>query len=128
MVDEALGSAEFSTDGNILNVSAGKSVYFFHGVSRALLKQVKTEYDCATVALHAPTRKFVTGPGSSQDTWVRVYDFDSGKELEVNKGHHGPVWSASFSPDGNLYATGSEDGTIKLWKYTTNPYGLWVSA
>ncbi|RVD82413.1 uncharacterized protein DFL_006840 [Arthrobotrys flagrans] len=123
MVDEPLASCEFSTDGKILNVSAGKSVYFFDGVSGGLLKSVKTEYDCATVTLDAPTRKFVTG--GSQDTWVRVYDFDSGKELEVNKGHHGHIWSASFSPDGNLYATGSEDGTIKLWKYTAQPYGLW---
>lgn len=77
-VDETLGSCEFSTDGGILNVTAGKTVYFFDG-SRRLLKSIKTDYDCATVALHAPTRKFVTG--GSQDTWVRIYDFDSGKEL-----------------------------------------------
>ncbi|KAF3903656.1 Beta-TrCP [Arthrobotrys entomopaga] len=131
MVDEPLASCEFSTDGKILNVSAGKSVYFFDGLSRMLLKSIKTEHDCATVALHpptsdVPTRKFVTG--GAGDTWVRVYDFDSGRELELNKGHHGPIWSASFSPDGNLYATGSEDGTIKLWKYTPHPYGLWMSS
>ncbi|KAF3939675.1 hypothetical protein ABW19_dt0205578 [Dactylella cylindrospora] len=125
MVDDALGSCEFSTDGAILNVSAGKTVYFFDG-SRRLLKSIKTDYDCATVALHAPTRKFVTG--GSQDTWVRIYDFDTGKELEVNKGHHGHIWSAAFSPDGKLYATGSEDGTIKLWKYTSGAYGLWKTS
>ena len=45
--------------------------------------------------------------------------------LDVRKGHHGPVWTAAFSPDGKIHATGSEDGTIKLWKATTQPYGLW---
>ncbi|EPS37904.1 hypothetical protein H072_8512 [Dactylellina haptotyla CBS 200.50] len=123
-VEEPLANCEFSTDGKILNVSAGKSVYFFDGLSRTLLKSIKTDNDCATVALHPPTRKFVTG--GSGDTWVHVNDFDSGRELEVNKGHHGGIWSAQFSPDGNLYATGSEDGTIKLWKHTPHPYGLWA--
>lgn len=44
---------------------------------------------------------------------------------DILKGHHGPVWSIAFSPDGRLYATGSEDGTIKMWKNCEGFYGLW---
>ena len=31
------------------------------------------------------------------------------------KGHNGFVYSVAFSPDGTMLATGSFDGTIKIW-------------
>ncbi|KAF8248174.1 WD40 repeat-like protein [Wilcoxina mikolae CBS 423.85] len=122
-VSELIGSCELSPEGNLISATAGKSVYFFEVASRRLIKSMTTAYEVSSVALHQATRKFITG--GSSDTWVRVYDYDTEQELEVYKGHHGSIWSVSFSPDGKLYATGSEDGTIKLWKYTDQPYGLW---
>jgi len=110
--------------GGVLSVAAGNSAYFFDGLDPGrLVKRIKTPYEIASVALHGGQRRFVTG--GSADTWVRVYDFDEEKQLDVYKGHHGSIWSVSFSPDGKLYATGSEDGTIKLWKFCGNSYGLW---
>lgn len=111
-LDDIVGSCELSSDGTLISATAGKSVYFFDAPSRRLIKSVSTAYEVSSVALDRETRKFITG--GSSDTWVRVYDYDSETELEVYKGHHGSIWSVSFSPDGGLYATGSEDGTIKL--------------
>lgn len=122
-VDHPIGSCELSSAEKLLCATAGKSVYFFDATSRRLLKSVATQYDVSSVGLHSDTRKFVAG--GTSDTWVRIYDFETEQELEVYKGHHGSIWSVAFSPDGKLYATGSEDGTIKLWKYGSQPYGLW---
>jgi WD40 repeat protein len=37
------------------------------------------------------------------------------EERAVFKGHTGPVWSVTFSPDGKTLASGSADGTAVLW-------------
>jgi len=119
-----IGSCEIDTEGAIISVAAGKTAYFFSGsVPGELVKSVDTPHDLACVALHKEKRKFVVG--GTSDTWVRVYNYDNGKELDLQRGHHGPVWTLGITPDGKMYGTGSEDGTIKLWKFTQEPYGLW---
>lgn len=80
------------------------------------------------------------------DPWVRVYGLVDGNEMELYKGHHGPVHAVMYSPDGEMYASGSgeplfqytwlrliheitEDGTIRLWQTTPGKtYGLWQGA
>lgn len=127
----------------VLAVAAGKWVYFWGGPhATEEIKRMELKYTIASVGLDLKGRKLVVGeePG----TWARVIDWDTGEEIgelkavlpdsesnsdflfsETHKGHHGPIWSIAFSPDGKLYATGSEDGTIKMWKNCEGFYGLW---
>jgi len=86
------------------------------GIERAKLTHrqhppvsIELPHPVTSASLHPFLRdRFIAG--STNDPWVRVYDLDSGKEKEVYKGHHGPVLCASYSPDGEVYASGSEDG------------------
>ncbi|KAI0436007.1 WD40-repeat-containing domain protein [Xylaria telfairii] len=109
----------------ILAVAAGQCVYFWGGMTATKeLKRLKMDFQVASVAIDPKDRKIVVGEDIPM-TWARVYRWDDGAEIDIHKGHHGPVWSVAFSPDGKLYATGSEDGTIKMWKNCEGYYGLW---
>jgi serine-threonine kinase receptor-associated protein len=95
-----------------------------------LRRELRKEHTLAQapscVSLHPSLAdRFVAG--AINDGWVRIHDFETGQEKELHKGHHGPAHAVSYSPDGELAASGSEDGTIRLWQtWPGRKYGLWV--
>ncbi|KAF8323176.1 serine/threonine kinase receptor associated protein, partial [Clavulina sp. PMI_390] len=119
-------SLELSQAKQRLIVCAGKEVSFLPLVpNSAPTHTVTVPHAPSCASLHPTfTDRFVAG--SVADPWVRVYGLDNGEEREVYKGHHGPVHCIEYSPDGEMYATGSEDGTIRLWQTVPGrSYGLW---
>jgi WD40 repeat protein len=51
--------------------------------------------------------------------FVVLWDAIRGKEVAMLTGHKEAVLSVAVSPDGKLLATGSQDGSIKLWDLET---------
>jgi tetratricopeptide (TPR) repeat protein len=52
---------------------------------------------------------------------VRLWDVDTGQERITLMGHTGKIVCMSFSRDGNMLATGSLDGTLRLWQAAVDP-------
>ncbi|KFK35774.1 hypothetical protein AALP_AA4G034300 [Arabis alpina] len=110
-------SAEVSQDGRYIITADGSTVKFWDANHFGLVKSFDMPCTIESASLEPKSgEKFVAG---GEDMWVRVFDFYTGEEIGCNKGHHGPVHCVRFSPTGESYASGSEDGTIRIWQ--TNP-------
>lgn len=83
--------------------------------STSSLQQVRefnVGFNIGSASLNLEFDKFIVG---GEDMSVRLYNYTTGEELENNRKHHGPVHTVQFAPNGRTYASGSEDGTIRLW-------------
>ena len=65
-------------------------------------------------AAFSPDGTLVVAAGSGTDRSAHVWDTRTGAEL-FTLAHGGPVLSVDFSPVGGLIATGSADGTARIW-------------
>ncbi|TIA93402.1 hypothetical protein E3P99_00178 [Wallemia hederae] len=127
-LNEPLSYLEWSANHTLIVAIAGNTIFFFDAASPTnIVKQHTLPHKPSCASVHPLTRdRFVVG--SADDTWVRIYDFESATEIDCFKGHHGSVHAVEYSPDGEYFASGSEDGTIRLWQNTPGrAYGLWRS-
>ena len=55
---------------------------------------------------------------------MRFFNYIFEEELGAVQGHFGPVNTISFSPDGQSYASGGEDGYVRLFQFSQDYYDM----
>ncbi|KAG7189447.1 hypothetical protein KM043_017147 [Ampulex compressa] len=116
-------SMEVSKDGNVITTTHSSIVTFWDSKELTKLREFIVPTQVNSASLHPDCSIFVCG---GEDLKMYKFDYSTGIEIESFKGHFGPVHCVRFSPDGELYASGSEDGTLRLWQTIVGKtYGLW---
>jgi serine-threonine kinase receptor-associated protein len=106
--DKPITSMELSVQTQRLVVTSGNTVAFIPAQPTEAPRpthSLNLPYAPSSASVHPIWQdRFVTG--CTSDEWVRVHGIQ-GEEREVHKGHHGPVHCVEYSPDGEVYASGS---------------------
>jgi len=101
----------------MLVIADGSGVEFRDAATFDLKKKHNiTNFEVEAASLCEYKNRFVAG---GTGMWVHVYDYATGEEMDCCKGHHGPVHCVQFAPGGATFASGSEDGTIRIWRTNT---------
>jgi WD40 repeat protein/serine/threonine protein kinase len=114
---DIVNSVVFSPDGRLLAVTGRAGSLRLWDVETG--KRVKTMEDAKvplSKACFSPAGKFVAAGGKDSAPYrVFVWNVASGDQVGGWSGHMGPIRSVSYSPDGRMLASCSDDGTIRLW-------------
>lgn len=122
-LSQPAGDIELSSDNTTFTIPQGNLVAFYDAKNLEKKKEFEIPSPINTASLHPDNHSFICG---GEDFKMYKFDYSTGIEIESFKGHFGPVHCVRFSPDGELYASGSEDGTLRLWQTTIGKtYGLW---
>jgi len=123
----AIHAVVFSRDGARVAAAGPKAAHIWNAATGELLRKIEPEgfvqfvgeksvIEPITVPLlsldFSPDGKTLATGGS--DRMVRIWDVESGKELQRFEGHHASITAVRFL-DAKRLVSGSLDGTIKFW-------------
>ncbi|MFL5982676.1 MAG: WD40 repeat domain-containing protein, partial [Gaiellaceae bacterium] len=103
----------FSPDGSLVFVGGEGGAALFDR-SRGFRARALASRANIVDAAFSPNGALVVGAGRKGDNVAHVWDVRTGAQVLALE-HQAAVSSVAFSPNGQLIATGSADGTARLW-------------
>jgi WD40 repeat protein len=110
-----VATTAFLPDGKKLVTTDSKNnVQFWDTESGKELQKWKLQEDEKFITAYSPGGAKIAA-SNKNDLTVRIYDAESGRELQTLDGHIMPVFSATFSSDSKKIITTGLDATARIW-------------
>jgi serine-threonine kinase receptor-associated protein len=116
--EQPLSSMEYSSDLQCIVCTAGSDILSISvddlsmKITTVEVEGNKLELSCCS---YSPDGDLVCLSGKPKAEHIHVLSASDFSLINVLKGHHGPVHSLAWHPDGSSFASGSEDGTVRIW-------------
>jgi len=101
----------FSADEKFLASTSGLEINVWETNSYTLVKNIKSEFGSNSLVFSRDGKYLVFTCGNE----IKLWSTATWKYLKTLGGHSKYVSSTDISPDSKLVASGSRDGTIKIW-------------
>jgi WD40 repeat protein len=122
---DLLAAGGWDSTVHVWEVESRKTVAVLRGAVNAAARDI----------VFSPDNRWLASGGYNADQGICIWDLQTSKPMQFLRGHRRTILSLAVSTDGHLLASGSEDGTIRLWdtrtwkevgllQHETNVYGL----
>jgi WD40 repeat protein len=112
---DAVNSLAFSPDGALLATGHyDGTIRIWEAATGQLTLILQSEGVVESLAFN-PVNSLLASGGSFDDTTVRLWSIETGELLRVLPGHTHAVEHLAFSLEGSRLASGSYDGSLRLW-------------
>jgi WD40 repeat protein/serine/threonine protein kinase len=116
--EDAVQAVAFSPiPGTVLTAGQGGSVRLWKTAGeRSFQREYDHHGDKVMAAALSPNRKAPLLVTAGSHGCVRAWNVETAQPLSLHgEKHTDDVWAVAFSPNGHIFATGSRDGTVKIW-------------
>ncbi len=109
-------NVEFSPDGKFLTtVSNDNTVRTWNIETQSISAQINDLKGAWKCSYFPDGKRFAVAQSSGNNPFVKVFESETGKEILTLTGHTKRIRAVDVSPDGKIIATGSQDGTVRIW-------------
>ncbi|RSL48978.1 hypothetical protein CEP54_012655 [Fusarium duplospermum] len=110
---EGVNSVTFSADSALLIVVSFAQILVWRVVTGDLVCHLCHPWSIVTSMSLLTPGLIASGSGTGD---IRIWELETGQLASKLGGHHRPIRALAVSADGELLGSGSDDGTIMVWK------------